>query len=174
MGDSEWQEVTRKKRRSVFERLNVPHNLKYNMEDLAKISSTVYVSNFPFHLTVRELWQICGKKGTLVDVYIAKHKNKLGQMFAFCRFITVSNQEVLINSLSNIWIGKLRLHANMARFDRKAGVKSFHAGVKIAKSAHSNPDVKNSKSYANAAKTITKAPVVDGVKAHADGVKLSD
>ncbi|GKB93516.1 putative RNA-directed DNA polymerase, eukaryota, reverse transcriptase zinc-binding domain protein [Tanacetum coccineum] len=138
MGDSEWQEVTRKKRRSVFERLDVLCNLKYNMEDLVKISSTVYVSNFPSHLTVRELWQICRKKGTLVD------------------------------------IGKLRLHANMARFDRKACVKSFHAGVKIAKSAHSNTDVKNSKSYANAAKTITKSPVVGGVKAHADGVKISD
>ncbi|GJR97832.1 RNA-directed DNA polymerase, eukaryota [Tanacetum coccineum] len=192
MGDSEWQEITFSKIKNII------------WKDLAKnlflpsFPPTVYVSNISLILphvpvnfivnmweemdfssgrniaNIRELWQICGKKGTLVDVYIAKHKNKLGQMFAFCRFITVSNQEVLINSLSNIWIGKLRLHANMARFDRKAGVKSFHAGVKIAKSAHSNPDVKNSKSYANAAKTITKAPVVDGVKAHADGVKLSD
>ncbi|GJW53111.1 RNA-directed DNA polymerase, eukaryota [Tanacetum coccineum] len=121
------------------------------MDDLAKISSSVYVFNFPSHLMVRELWQICGKKGTLVDVYIAKHKNKLGQMFAFCHFIKVSNQEALIESLSNIWIRKLRLHANMARFDRKAGGKSFHAGVKID----------------------SKTPV-GGIKTHADGVKIFD
>ncbi|GKC92973.1 RNA-directed DNA polymerase, eukaryota, partial [Tanacetum coccineum] len=86
------------------------------MDDLAKISLTVYVSNFPSHLTIRELWNICGKKGTLMDVFIAKYKNKLGQMFAFCRFIKVSNHETLIDSLSNIWIGKLRLHANVASY----------------------------------------------------------
>nr|GEV82385.1 Gag-Pol polyprotein [Tanacetum cinerariifolium] len=39
---------------------------------------------------MRELWNICGKKGTLVDVFIANRKNKLGQIFAFCRFIKVA------------------------------------------------------------------------------------
>nr|GEX86781.1 reverse transcriptase domain, reverse transcriptase zinc-binding domain protein [Tanacetum cinerariifolium] len=119
MGDYEWKEVTHKNRRSVFERLDIPCNMKSNRDDLAKISLYVYVSNFPSLLTVRELWNICGKKWTFADVFIAKHKNKLGQMFGFCGFIKVSNQETLIDSLSNIWIGKLRLHANVARFDRK-------------------------------------------------------
>ncbi|GKB81009.1 reverse transcriptase domain, reverse transcriptase zinc-binding domain protein, partial [Tanacetum coccineum] len=90
MGDSEWQEVTRKKSSSVFHRLKFPSNKVSMVDDLAKISLTVYVSNFPSHLTVRELWNICGKAGTLVDVYIANRKNNLGQMFAFCRFIKVS------------------------------------------------------------------------------------
>ncbi|GKE81177.1 RNA-directed DNA polymerase, eukaryota, partial [Tanacetum coccineum] len=116
MGDSEWKEVTRKKSQSVFQRLKFPSNNASKVDDLAKISLTVYASNFPSHLTVRELWNICGKAGTLVDVYIANRKNKLGQMFTFCRFIKVSNSESLIASLSNVWIGKLRLHANVARF----------------------------------------------------------
>nr|GEY27259.1 RNA-directed DNA polymerase, eukaryota [Tanacetum cinerariifolium] len=66
--------------------------------------------------------------GTLVDVYIAKRKNHLGQMFAFCRYIKVSDSKTLIDSLSYVWIGKLSLHANVARFDRNVVSKPSHAG----------------------------------------------
>nr|GEV30353.1 RNA-directed DNA polymerase, eukaryota, reverse transcriptase zinc-binding domain protein [Tanacetum cinerariifolium] len=90
----------------------------------------VYVANLSSHLTVRELWKICGKMGTLVDVYIAKRKNHLGQMFAFCRYIKVSDSKTLIDSLSYVWIGKLRLHANVAKFDRNVVSKPSHAGEK--------------------------------------------
>ncbi|GJZ44938.1 hypothetical protein Tco_0592534 [Tanacetum coccineum] len=52
-------------------------------------------------------------------------------MFAFCRYIKLSSSKTLIDSLSNVWIGKLRLHANVARFDMKMVVKSSHVGVKV-------------------------------------------
>nr|GEY14186.1 hypothetical protein [Tanacetum cinerariifolium] len=110
------QEVSRKKRRSVFHRLNYSH--ASNVDDLAKISLSVYVSNFPSHLTKRELWNICGKVGTLADVFIADRKHKLGQMYAFCRYIKVVNPKNITDSLCKIRIGKLRLHANVARFSR--------------------------------------------------------
>ncbi|GJZ38058.1 putative RNA-directed DNA polymerase, eukaryota, reverse transcriptase zinc-binding domain protein, partial [Tanacetum coccineum] len=170
MGDSEWQKVTRKSRRSVFDRLKFSQNSKSNMDDLAKISLTVYVSNFPSHLTVRELWNICGKKGTIVDVFIAKHKNIRGQMFAFCRFIKVSNKEALIDALSNIWIGKLRMHANLARFDRKATTKTPHVGVNKPY-VNLRPVEKPSKttSYANAAKSS-----VGGINDPAIGANVAD
>ena len=61
MGDSDWQVVTRKNRRSVFERLKPSQSQRSNVDDLAKISLSVYVSHFPSHLTERELWNICGK-----------------------------------------------------------------------------------------------------------------
>nr|GFA51438.1 RNA-directed DNA polymerase, eukaryota [Tanacetum cinerariifolium] len=96
----------------------------------SKLSLSVYVANFPYHLTVRKLWNICGKMGTLVDVYIAKRKNHLVKMFAFCRYIKVSDSKTLIDSLSDVWIGKLRLHANVARFDRNGVSKLSHAGEK--------------------------------------------
>ncbi|GKC35854.1 RNA-directed DNA polymerase, eukaryota, reverse transcriptase zinc-binding domain protein [Tanacetum coccineum] len=98
----------------------------------------MYVSNFPSHLTIRELWNICGKFGTLVDVYIAKRKNKLGQMFAFCRYIKVANSNALIDSLSYVWIGKLRLHANVALFDRNVTMKSTDVKVDIPKDARND------------------------------------
>nr|GFC75830.1 RNA-directed DNA polymerase, eukaryota, reverse transcriptase zinc-binding domain protein [Tanacetum cinerariifolium] len=61
----------------------------------------------------------------------------------------------------------------MARYDRKAGGNSFHAGVKVVKSTDSNHDVKKATSYANAAKIAAKTP--DGeIKTRADEVKISD
>lgn len=113
----------------MFKRLNPSQSQKPNLHALAKISLSVYISNYPSHLTVRELWNICGKSGTLVDVFIAKQRNKLCQMFAFCRYIKVSNSDLLIGVLSKIWIRKLSLHANVARFGRDSDVKSVHAGV---------------------------------------------
>ncbi|GJW89550.1 RNA-directed DNA polymerase, eukaryota [Tanacetum coccineum] len=49
----------------------------------------------------------------------------------------VSDVEILINLLSNVWIGKLRLHAIVARFERKMNGNSSH-GVKMVSrnSAH--------------------------------------
>ncbi|GKA92116.1 putative RNA-directed DNA polymerase, eukaryota, reverse transcriptase zinc-binding domain protein [Tanacetum coccineum] len=55
-------------------------------------------------------------------------------MFAFCRFIKVLDSDTLINSISNIWIGKLRLHANVARYARKEESKLSHTVVKVANS----------------------------------------
>ena len=88
MLDSDWHEVSYKKRRSVFERMGSTLN--------------VYVSNFPSHLSLRELSNICGKKGHIVDVFIAKHKNKFGQSFGFFRFNGVDNKENLIASLNKV------------------------------------------------------------------------
>nr|GEV14099.1 RNA-directed DNA polymerase, eukaryota, reverse transcriptase zinc-binding domain protein [Tanacetum cinerariifolium] len=72
--------------RLVFERLGYQSNGRAMSREIRVNTIFVYVSNFPSHLKFCELWNICGKKGSIVDVYIAKHKNKLGQMFAFCRF----------------------------------------------------------------------------------------
>nr|GEU48517.1 RNA-directed DNA polymerase, eukaryota [Tanacetum cinerariifolium] len=102
-----------------------------------------------------ELWSICGKVGTLADVYIANRKNKLGQMYAFCRCIRVSNYDTLIASLSNILIGKLHLHANVVRFDRKAVRKTSHTGVKLVYPVDNGDRFQSSNKgtfYANVAK----------------------
>ncbi|GJU41066.1 putative RNA-directed DNA polymerase, eukaryota, reverse transcriptase zinc-binding domain protein [Tanacetum coccineum] len=150
MGDDDWQEVTYKKRRSVFDRLGNTIN--------------VYVSNFPSRLTVYEFSNICGKKGTIVDVYIAKHKNKFGQTFGFCRFSGIENSGSLIDSLNKVWIGKLCLHANVARFDKNNRSKPSHSNLKksvpVIKSVHPNSSafkgINSSHSFANAVKGASK------------------
>ncbi|CAH1413153.1 unnamed protein product [Lactuca virosa] len=48
-----------------------------NLKLIEKVSSPFYVTNFPVHLGVKELWDACAKVGTVVDVYIAKKLSKL-------------------------------------------------------------------------------------------------
>nr|GEY34371.1 hypothetical protein [Tanacetum cinerariifolium] len=71
MGESEWVEANRNKRRSVFDRLNYTR----------------------------------------------------GQAYAFCRYIKVESAETIIDALCRIRIGKLWLHANVARFSRNVASK---------------------------------------------------
>ncbi|GKE66763.1 reverse transcriptase domain, reverse transcriptase zinc-binding domain protein, partial [Tanacetum coccineum] len=111
MEDSEWREVTRKKRRSVFERLG---NSSYRDAFYGNNTVAVYVSNFPSHLTVREIWNIC-----------------------------------------EVWIGRLRLHANIARFDRKESSRSYQADDKRQEVAVLKPiyrDDSTPKSFVNVLK----------------------
>nr|GEV12882.1 RNA-directed DNA polymerase, eukaryota, reverse transcriptase zinc-binding domain protein [Tanacetum cinerariifolium] len=156
MSDSNWHEVSRWKHKSVFQRLKFPNGGTSNVNDLAKISISVYMAKFPSHLTVRELWNICGKVGTLADVFIAKCRNALGQMFGFFCYIKVNDQERLINSLSNIWIGKLQLFANLAKFGRKLNGKPTLATNQNGKPLHAKPKVSsNSNSYVNVANEVS-------------------
>ncbi|GKF31525.1 hypothetical protein Tco_0101323, partial [Tanacetum coccineum] len=111
MGDDDWIEVRRKNRGSVFNRLSPP--IKSSADDLAKVSTSVYISNFPSHLTVN-----------------------------------FSN--TLISSLNNIRIGKMRLHANKARFGRKS-VTPKPTGKKGPSTWHNPPS--NAASYANVTKS---------------------
>ncbi|GKE99712.1 RNA-directed DNA polymerase, eukaryota, partial [Tanacetum coccineum] len=46
-------------------------------EDLiGKISKTVFVTNFPDHITARDLWNVCTAYGKVVDVYIPLKRSK--------------------------------------------------------------------------------------------------
>nr|GEV32311.1 RNA-directed DNA polymerase, eukaryota [Tanacetum cinerariifolium] len=46
-------------------------------EDLSgKISKTVFVTNFPDHLTARDLWNVCTAYGKVVDAYIPLKRSK--------------------------------------------------------------------------------------------------
>ncbi|GJT47588.1 putative RNA-directed DNA polymerase, eukaryota, reverse transcriptase zinc-binding domain protein [Tanacetum coccineum] len=59
-----------------------------------------------------------------------KNKSILVGVRALLNQTEVTNSEGLINSLNNIWIGKLRLHANPAKYDRKAVAKRPHVPPK--------------------------------------------
>nr|GEV28936.1 RNA-directed DNA polymerase, eukaryota [Tanacetum cinerariifolium] len=85
-----------------------------------KISKSVFVTNFPEHLTARDLWNVCTAYGKVADVYIPLKKSKIGKKFAFVRFLKVNNMERLIENLCTIWIGRFHLHANPVRFHKEA------------------------------------------------------
>nr|GEV32198.1 hypothetical protein [Tanacetum cinerariifolium] len=105
----------------------------------------------------RGVWfvkNVCGKVGTLADVYIAKRKNHLGQMFAFCRYIKVANSKTLIDSLSKVWIRKLHLHANVAKFDRNVSIVPSHVGEKVRNNSQPNKGFLNGVMNMGAAKSF--------------------
>lgn len=161
MEKGEWKEVRSRNHRSVFDRMGSKNQVFHN-------AINIYVSNFPSHLSKRELWNICGIVGKLLDVYIARNKNKLGQMFAFCRFENGQNSETLVEELMKIWIGKLKLHANVARFgkDQASKVGSLDMN-KLKKTDHAskNSEVLRETSRWVPTGTTSYASVVkDGVK----------
>nr|GEY07912.1 hypothetical protein [Tanacetum cinerariifolium] len=53
-------------------------------DQTARISKSVFVSNFPDGCTAKDLWKVCNDYGTVVDVFIPNKKSK---RFAFVRFI---------------------------------------------------------------------------------------
>ncbi|PWA79876.1 hypothetical protein CTI12_AA199580 [Artemisia annua] len=107
MGDDDWNEATRKNR-----------GYRTKEDDLAKVSISIYVTNFPESCSAKDLFQSCKVYGHVVDSYIPLKRSKSRKRFGFIRFINVFSVERLISNLCTIWIGKFRLHANTTRFQR--------------------------------------------------------
>ncbi|GKA67247.1 RNA-directed DNA polymerase, eukaryota [Tanacetum coccineum] len=70
----------------------------------------------------RSYFKRARKYGHVVDSYIPVKKSKYGKRFGFVKFINVFSEERLVNNLCTVWIGRVRLHANIARFQRPNGV----------------------------------------------------
>nr|GEX03201.1 putative RNA-directed DNA polymerase, eukaryota, reverse transcriptase zinc-binding domain protein [Tanacetum cinerariifolium] len=100
-------------------------SLQSKFDLTAKISKSVFVSNFPEGCSNRDLWKVCSDFGTVVDVFIPNKKSKAGKRFAFVRFIKVLNFDRLILNLNTIWIGRFHLSANPARFERPIAASNY-------------------------------------------------
>ncbi|GJS33367.1 RNA-directed DNA polymerase, eukaryota [Tanacetum coccineum] len=120
------------------------NSLQSKADQAARISKSVFVSNFPECCTAKDLWNVCNNYGTVVDVFIQTKKSKVGKRFAFVRFIKVFNLDRLIENLNTIWIGRFHLFANPVHFERPkkpnppnhnnvAAAPSYSMGVNHAK-----------------------------------------
>ncbi|GJY21566.1 RNA-directed DNA polymerase, eukaryota [Tanacetum coccineum] len=109
MGFDEWQEVSRR-----------GYKKSSKQDDVARISTSIYVTNFPISFTAKDLYHTCKQYGHVVDSFIPVKNAKDGKRFGFVKFINVFNVERLVNNLCTIWIGRLKLHANVARFSRES------------------------------------------------------
>nr|GEU85870.1 hypothetical protein [Tanacetum cinerariifolium] len=107
MGTEDWHEVSRKK-----------HGRSTKEDELAKISISVYLTNFPDSCSAKDLFQLCKTYGHVVDSYIPFKRSKSGKRFGFVRFINVFSVERLVNNLCTLWIGNHRLLANVTRYQR--------------------------------------------------------
>ncbi|GJW94068.1 RNA-directed DNA polymerase, eukaryota [Tanacetum coccineum] len=116
MGFDEWQEVSRR-----------GYKKGSKHDDVTRISTSVFVTNFPTSFTAKELYLTCKQYGHVVDSFIPVKKTKDGKRFGFVKFINVFNVERLVNNLCTIWNGRLKLHANVARFSRESKKDSNHS-----------------------------------------------
>nr|GEY36819.1 RNA-directed DNA polymerase, eukaryota [Tanacetum cinerariifolium] len=139
--------------------------------------------------TTKVLWRLCKQYGNVIDVFIPNTRSKLGKRFGFVRFIKILDIVRLVNNLCTIWIGKFKLHVNIARFNRpllNKGSHSFNpsANVKPASDAsYKKVESRPSSSYIQAAKVgisslsdakaLKPASVLDDSFAHKPDLVLS-
>ncbi|GJV36928.1 nucleotide-binding alpha-beta plait domain-containing protein [Tanacetum coccineum] len=96
-------------------------------DDVRMISTSIYVTNFPDHINAKELWRVCSQYGNVIDSFIPNRRSKNGKRFGFVRFIKFANVDRLVDNLCTIWIGRFKLYANVARFNRPPMNKGYHS-----------------------------------------------
>ncbi|KAL4554772.1 hypothetical protein LXL04_037376 [Taraxacum kok-saghyz] len=87
-------------------------------DNLGGKASTFFFTNFPEYWETTVLWQEFRKIGTVVDVFVARKRNKVGRKFGFSRFLRVPDVGELEKVLNNLWLDKFKLKANLAKYGR--------------------------------------------------------
>ncbi|GJX54883.1 RNA-directed DNA polymerase, eukaryota [Tanacetum coccineum] len=87
-------------------------------EDVRKISTSVFITNFPDSFSAKDLFKTFSQYRNVVDSYIPNKRSKTGKRFGFVHFLKVLNVERLLSNLCTLWVGRYRLHANTVRFQR--------------------------------------------------------
>ncbi|GJZ67826.1 DIE2/ALG10 family protein, partial [Tanacetum coccineum] len=93
-------------------------------DEVLKISTSVFVTNFLDQASAKDLWNVCKQYGHVVDAFIPNKRSKTGKRFGFVCFIKVFYVERLVGNLCTVWIGSHKIHANVARFHRPKGFYS--------------------------------------------------
>ncbi|GJY45736.1 RNA-directed DNA polymerase, eukaryota, reverse transcriptase zinc-binding domain protein [Tanacetum coccineum] len=75
-------------------------------DDVLKISTSVFVTNFPEQASAKDLWNACKQYGHVVDAFIPNKRSKAGKRFGFVRFIKVFDVERLVGNLctGGLWV----------------------------------------------------------------------
>jgi hypothetical protein len=97
----------------------------------------------------------------MIDSFIPVKRTKGGKRFGFVRFINVFNLDRLVRNLCTIWVGRLKLFANVARFQRS----SVHENNFRSKPEGSHPVPKPKVSYSqmgNSSSDSTFANILKG------------
>nr|GEX24976.1 nucleotide-binding alpha-beta plait domain-containing protein [Tanacetum cinerariifolium] len=87
-------------------------------DDVYRISTSIYVSNFPESFSAKDLFHSCKQYGHVVDTFNPFKRSKDGKRFGFVRFINVFNGERLVSNLCIILVDRSKFHANIARLHR--------------------------------------------------------
>ncbi|KAL4559089.1 hypothetical protein LXL04_031222 [Taraxacum kok-saghyz] len=81
-------------------------------------ATSFFITNFPEIWSSSDIWKELSAVGKIVDLFIPTKRNKAGRKFGFARFFGVSDVGKFEQQLNGVWMNKLRLKANLARFER--------------------------------------------------------
>jgi hypothetical protein len=70
----------------------------------------------------KDMWFLFQKWGKVNEFFIPNKRNKYGKRFGFVRFDGIVNPKDLELKLDNIFIGEMKLHVNLPRFNREKEV----------------------------------------------------
>nr|GEZ57452.1 putative RNA-directed DNA polymerase, eukaryota, reverse transcriptase zinc-binding domain protein [Tanacetum cinerariifolium] len=87
-------------------------------DDVSRISTSIFITNFPDLFSAKDLFHSCKQYGHVVDTFIPSKRSKAGKRFGFIRFVNVFNVERLVNNLCTIWVDRFKFYANIARFHK--------------------------------------------------------
>nr|GEY41153.1 nucleotide-binding alpha-beta plait domain-containing protein [Tanacetum cinerariifolium] len=114
----------------LAQQVRIMGSFRSKEDDLAKISTSVFITNFPLSTSAKDLFKACSQYGHVVDSFIPSKMDKNGKRFRFVKFINVFNEERLVNNLCTVWIDRYKLHANIARFKRPQANNVRDGGMK--------------------------------------------
>ncbi|KAK9063096.1 hypothetical protein SSX86_016966 [Deinandra increscens subsp. villosa] len=107
-------------------------------KDLQKVSTSVFITNFPPSSTSQDLWKVCDKWGHVSDVYISQRLSKSGRRFGFVRYVAVKDIKLLIDNLRTTWIGSFHMFADYVREPKSPPVAATKGDANKGKTAASN------------------------------------
>nr|GEW23760.1 RNA-directed DNA polymerase, eukaryota, reverse transcriptase zinc-binding domain protein [Tanacetum cinerariifolium] len=91
---------------------------KSKEDDVSRISTSIFITNFPDSFSAKDLFHSCKQCRHVVDTFILSKRSKARKGFRFVCFINVFNVERLVNNLCTVWVDQFKFHANIARFHR--------------------------------------------------------
>ncbi|KAK9063756.1 hypothetical protein SSX86_017628 [Deinandra increscens subsp. villosa] len=86
-----------------------------NYGDLKKVTTSIFITNFPPNSSVHEIWKHVERWGKIADVYISPRLTKSGRKFGFVRFVGITDVRRLIMDLRTVWIGSYHLFADLVK-----------------------------------------------------------
>nr|GEU79589.1 RNA-directed DNA polymerase, eukaryota [Tanacetum cinerariifolium] len=77
-------------------------------DEVLKISTSVFVANFPDSFGAKDLWNTCNNMGmSLMPIFLIEDRKQ------------VLDVDRLVNNLCTVWVGRHKLQANISRFQRE-------------------------------------------------------
>ncbi|XP_058740987.1 uncharacterized protein LOC131613324 [Vicia villosa] len=117
---------------------------------LNKVIVSMYVSEFPEVSSAKDLFDLFGCIGSVVEVAISPRRNKLGKRFGFARFVDVADGRMLAVRLDNTIIGGKKIHVNLPRFRKGWSGGAFRGGgsksdLRVSQDVRAEAEVKGGK-----------------------------